>query len=482
MNDHPEQPDKEVSAKELTLYSLPEGANFLSGRVMTNMLHPILVTTVGLAPSLVGLLMMVRTLWDAFTDPAMGYISDNAKFKMGRRRPYILIGGILMAVTMGLAFRFSESWDHDTIALYFGVMLMLFASAQTIFLVPYGALGLELSLTYNGRTRIQVARTLASRIVSFAYPFLFPFCLLPVFGGAMVGVRWLSIILALFIAVSVILAAFGTRERMQASAAKDNFFKAIIQTCKSRNFLRIAFIYAVLCGVLSAVEVFNYYMSVYYVFRGDIPKGASFYAAVETLANVLTLAAVPAVGWVCNKYGKHNALRMALGMMILGSWFQMVLMNPEHPWLLFVYPFFYSTGIVATFMVLSAMLADVVDADEIATHKRREGLFSATAAFMMKTVSAIGAGFSGYLIEWSGFVADLGGNQADGVFGRMRMIYIYKSIPLILCLFVLYKYPLTKVRLKEIQNELRRRGEFPDTEDVGPYENSFEADLLGNKG
>ncbi len=458
----PETEEPDVPRAELIAYSLPEAPNNISNGVMTSLANPIIVVTLGLSPSSVGFILMLRGLWDAVTDPVMGYITDNAKFRFGKRRPFILAGGILMAIAMIFAYWFPTDRGEKTMLLFYGIGLIAFATAQTIFSVPYGALGFELSSSYNGRTRVQMGRTLAGRISNFASPYLFPFCLLTIFGGALTGVRWLAVIVGVCLIIATAITAFFTTERSRTVATKENFFKAILSTIKCPEFLRISFIYAALLFTLGAFGVFQFFLVTFYVFRGDVVKGASFSALVETLANVLVLLSVPLIAWVCKRIEKHNALRVALSMMIIGAILQLVLLNPDYPYLMFISPFFYSLGIVATFMILGALMADAVDADELRSGKRREGLFSATAAFMMKTMLAIATGISGVLIEATGFVRDMGGDQAPGVFDRMRYLFSSKAILLCLCLAVLYKYPLTRARVAEIQAELkRRRGELP---------------------
>jgi GPH family glycoside/pentoside/hexuronide:cation symporter len=451
----PEQPD--VPRGELIAYSVSEAPNNIAGNVMTSLANPIMVVTLGLSPTSVGLVLMLRGLWDAVTDPLMGYITDNSKNRFGKRRPFILIGGVLMALALLVAWWFPTDRGDKTMLLFYGVGLILFATAQTIFSVPYGALGFELSGTYNGRTRVQMARTLASRISNFASPYLFPFCLLTIFGGALAGVRWLSVIVGVILIAATAITAFYTKERSRTAAAKENFFKAILSTVRCPEFLRITFIYVALLFTLGAFGVFQFFLITFYVFKGDVVKGASFSALVETFANVLVLVAVPVIAWACKRFQKHNALRIALVLMIVGSCLQLVLINPTYPWLMFFSPFFYSLGIVATFMILGALMADAVDADELRSGQRREGLFSATAAFMMKTMLAIATGISGVLIDATGFVRDLGGDQAPGVFDNMRYLFAAKAVLLFACLAVLYKYPLTKDRLEEIQAELKAR-------------------------
>ena len=95
--------------------------------------------TLGVSPAMVGLILSFRGSWDAFTDPVMAYISDNTKSRWGRHRPYIFSGGIVMLVLGSLAWFIPRSLSQMGIAWYFGIMMVLFASAQTVYSVPYWA-------------------------------------------------------------------------------------------------------------------------------------------------------------------------------------------------------------------------------------------------------------------------------------------------------------------------------------------------------
>ena len=67
------------------------------GMALINVLYLVFLTNVvGLAPALAGTVVLISEIWDAISDPLMGVIGDNTKSKMGRRRPYILVGGCLL--------------------------------------------------------------------------------------------------------------------------------------------------------------------------------------------------------------------------------------------------------------------------------------------------------------------------------------------------------------------------------------------------
>jgi GPH family glycoside/pentoside/hexuronide:cation symporter len=58
----------------------------------------VLVQDLGFAALLWGIIAFAPRIFDAVTDPLMGFISDNTKSKWGRRRQYVFVGGILMGL------------------------------------------------------------------------------------------------------------------------------------------------------------------------------------------------------------------------------------------------------------------------------------------------------------------------------------------------------------------------------------------------
>ncbi len=63
-----------------------------------------LTDTVGVSAGLAGMIIMIGKVWDAITDPMVGFLSDRTKTKWGRRRPYMLVGAFPLFVTMILMF------------------------------------------------------------------------------------------------------------------------------------------------------------------------------------------------------------------------------------------------------------------------------------------------------------------------------------------------------------------------------------------
>jgi GPH family glycoside/pentoside/hexuronide:cation symporter len=91
----------------------------------------------GIAPALLGLILMILRAWDAISDPLMGNISDNARTRWGRRRPFMFVGAILTAVIYPFLWRPPAGWGEWQVFFYLLFVGWLFFTAYTCFSMPY---------------------------------------------------------------------------------------------------------------------------------------------------------------------------------------------------------------------------------------------------------------------------------------------------------------------------------------------------------
>jgi GPH family glycoside/pentoside/hexuronide:cation symporter len=506
-----------VSVREIMAYSLACLCNGLAGAAY-NLMTPLVVLTLGMSPVLAGLIMAIKTMWDAFTDPLMATITDNANTRWGRRRPFILAGGLLLvAICVALWFGlpagdraklnapaepavaaapaqgaatptpaaaparppapkgfgkvWSAGWEalketpaqERHIFLYLTIGMMLVATAHTIFSVPYYALGIELSPTYHGRTRVVAYRSIFEKLLGLTGPWYLPFCMLAVFRTAIDGAAWLMVIMAVLAVPALVATVALTQERTKVDRARKKvaMFSSIALTLKNRHFLKVAALYIVLQLALGLFLQFGLYINIFHVFGGDretaMKVGAVMQAKVSSLGSILALLSIPAVTWLCKQFQKHNALRLALGMMVAGCLLNWVCYQPGHPNLQYILPFFFSLGISSTYTVLGTLMADVTDIDELNSGSRREGMFGAVMAWMSKGVGSIQALVAGGLLVATGFDAQASVQTPETIL-NMRVLFSFApAIVLAAAIGLLYRYPLTRERMEEIKGLLEAR-------------------------
>ncbi|MBK1878735.1 MFS transporter [Pelagicoccus mobilis] len=449
----------EPKVKELLGFGSASFAKELINNPSLFLIIPVLNIGLGFDLAAIGIIVTIKGLWDSVTDPIAGHYSDNFQSKWGRRRPFILFGGIMMALTSVLMWQFPREWEENSALIFFGVALIAYTSASTVFSVPYYALQMELSKTYHGRTRVVLYVSIFLKASYIITPWLYTFTTLGIFDDILEGIRWLSYIAATLMVITSVICFKLSRERTRVVAAnKQNLFKAITQTVRSIHFLRITFVYVTQLTILGAFWVFGTYVSTYYVFEGDKTAGAAYIAAVQGVGNVLAFFCIPLTGWLTKRYGKHNALKFSILMMMVGQALFFFLMNKEYPYLVYIVPLFYSVGISSVFIILPAMFADVIDVDELKTGYRREGMFGAASGLVMKVAFSLANGISAFLLIWVGFDEELGADQSEPTLLSMRLLFAFAPIVFLgLSLLVLRNYPITEAYIKEVQAKLKER-------------------------
>jgi GPH family glycoside/pentoside/hexuronide:cation symporter len=172
----------------------------------------------------------------------------------------------------------------------------------------------------------------------------------------------------------------------------------------------------------------------------------------------LSMSGIPCFSWLANRFGKHNALRMSVGLLMLGYLAKLFFYDPDRHYLLFFTPFFFSVGISSTYTILGALQADVVDVDELASGRRREGMFGAVASVVMKSSGALATAVAGFLVVLSGYDVKYGADQLPGTFLKMRLLFSLGPLPfLAIVQALLFRYPFSGARMAEIHAELKQR-------------------------
>lgn len=142
----------------------------------------------------------------------------------------------------------------------------------------------------------------------------------------------------------------------------------------------------------------------------------------------------------------------------LGNLSILVLITPAMPYLSIVQPIPGAVGISAMWMLISAMVSDSCDYDELYNHRRREGIFGAIISWTCKLGYVLCSIGGGYFLVWSGFELELGGGQQPETFWNMRlMMSCIPAAGLALAAGALFFYPLSRERMLEIKDALEKR-------------------------
>ncbi len=433
----------------------------------------------GMNPALVGLLGAIPRLTDAFTDPMMGYISDNARTRWGRRRPFIFVGAIIAALFFALLWQLPAGKSETFYFVYFLIGSLLFYLGYTIFATPWVALGFELTPDYHERTRLMGTQFFIGNLAYVVSPWFLWIMNSGTFfrndagePDQVAGAAGLAIIIAIVTIGLGILPAIFLRERMKNIALSElgekavtgvvknivEFFKGFFVTLRSKPFLMLCVATFLVFNGFILIAAFSSYVIIYYVCGGNQELGAQYVGWAGSLGAVSTFAVIAFVAWLGTKVGKRRAFFISTGLSIIGYALKWVCYNPELPWLVLVPAPLLAFGLGGLFTLMPSMVADVVDVDELNTHERREGMYGSIFWWVVKLGMAAALAGGGYLLNATGFDVVLEGNQTARAIFLMRIFDM--GIPIIasaIAIWAIIAYPITEEKAHEVRTELEQR-------------------------
>ena len=426
-----------------------------------NMLtNPIFNIEMGVSLIWLGIVISINRVIDAFSDIIVGYISDRFVTRWGRRRPFIFVGGLVMAFCYFLLWMFPRDMSHSGLLIWYAVIIITFHLGTTLFGTGYWALGIELTMDYNERTRVSAWRQYANAAVGLTTPwFLWFIHNRNFFSDPLTGMRVLGTAIAIVMLLSALLVSFVCKERyaelQREKKSHLSFLKAITVMVHNKEFIRMTAVGLVLMTALVLFEQFGLYLNFYYVFGGDKEAATVVGGVAGTVGTICGIVGIPIMQFLSKRFGKHIAVRFCLAWMILGSVSKWFLITPAAPYLQVLIPLFYSIGISAFYTLLPSITADIIDVDELYTGERREAMFSAVGNLVGKIANAVVTLGTGFVMAMTGFVIEKGGAQSPETFLNMRLLYSFASAGILgLALIIVWGYSLTPARMAMLQAEI----------------------------
>jgi GPH family glycoside/pentoside/hexuronide:cation symporter len=421
----------------------------------------------GISATLVGVVLAVPRLIDVIIDPLIGNISDNARTRWGRRRPFILVGGVIAATFFVLQWSPPIGWGNQAIFFYFLATTVLCFFGYAIFTIPFNAMGLEMASDYNERTRIQSAKYLFLIATQMLCSWLYAGCFF--FGDLagpqvgvkteVVGVRYVAWIVAALVILSCALPAIFCRERDRSGEAhgKIHFLSALKQTLSLRPFL-------ILCGIFLATNVgltliagVGNYVSIFHACGGDKQFGSQIGAINGTLNASLGFIAAWPVSWLARRRGKRFAMMCGLGLSMSGALSTWIFYTPAAPWLQLIPWSIMCTGLTCLWILTPSMLADVCDLDELKSGIKRAGMFSAVFAMILKGSIGFAAGISGLLVDLVGLDPGLQTQTPGTILGMRLMFALIPASLMGVSIVLVWIFPLTEEKVHEVQASIKER-------------------------
>lgn len=462
-------------------YKLAFGFGMLANQMFPAVLSifmVVLVQDLGFPGWMWGVIFFFPRIFDAFTDPIMGFISDNTRSKWGRRRQYVFTGAIVMGASFVVMWQLYEANGVVFNFTYFMAWSLAFFLGLTIFSVPYVAMGYEMSEDFHERTQIMAIAQWIGQWAWVIAPWFWVIMYDPEwFASAEVATRTLAIYVGILFMVCAMIPALVIKS--ESTVDRDDYtplnvktigrgFKEIIEGFKeafqSPPFRKLCIATFLIFNSFNTVAAFTFFVIVYHLFGGDADAAGiwpTLFGSVGAL--VTTFVVIPIVAKMSRMMGKKRAFIWSQTISIIGYALFWFLLIPGKPYMfLFALPFF-SFGIGSLFTLMMSMTADVIDLDELINGDRREGIFGAIYWWMVKFGFAIAGGLSGVIISLVGFSADALpgpipiGEVWPGVTGLRVFFSGLPIVGTIIAILVMRSYDVDEQRANEIRDALAER-------------------------
>ncbi len=474
-----------ASAKTTSRDKVPMGQKVAFGvGMLANQMFPailgifmvVLVQDLGFSGWMWSLIYFFPRIFDAITDPIMGYISDNTKSKWGRRRVYVLIGGVIM----GIAYIFMwQLFGENTLQFnfwYFFLWSIIFYFGLTLFSVPYVAMGYEMSDDFHERTNIMAIAQWIGQWAWVIAPLFWIIMYDPEwFPSAEVAARQLAIWVAIPCALCAIVPAIFIKSKSTLNEdykpinlanvgnSLINIFYTFIEAFKIKEFRKLCAATFLVFNAFNTVAALTFFVIVYKLFNGDAGASGIWVSLFGCLGALgTTFIVIPTVTWMSKVMGKKKAFLLSQGISVIGYIMLWFLFIPGKPWMYIIALPFFSFGIGSLFTIMMSMTADVIDIDELNSGLRREGIFGAIYWWMVKVGYAIAGALSGVIIAFVGFNPDLATtDQQASVDGLHAFFCFFPMAGTLVAMYIMRNYDVTEERANAIRYELNKRREEP---------------------
>jgi GPH family glycoside/pentoside/hexuronide:cation symporter len=450
-----------LGRKELLSFAVGGLPLNLGVESLKQLAYPVYNILLGVSPAWIGLILMIARLFDAFTDPLMGWISDNTRSKWGRRRPYIAIGSILCGLAFPLVWFVPAGSTETQAIIYFSITTLIYYSAVTVFNVSYMTLSFELTGDYSERTRVMAARTFFGALSGLTLAWVFSIANTDLFSDPLTGMRVVGVVIGVVFIVSGLPAAIGTRERyhkIASAQAKQSLLSSLKGAFLYAPFRILMVLTVVIVFCTQAVTAFGIYINTYYVYGGDVKAAAALTAWYATVNLLATWASLPALTWAARRFGKTRTLAITMAIGCTGAVLKWFLFQPGMPYAQLIVACFVAPANAGFWVLVNAMKADMCDWDELKTGLRREGMFAAVSGWLQKLAAAFTFSFAGAVLVWTGFEQAKGGAQAPETMLSIRLIFAFvPAAAYVFGIAILRLYPLSPQVMGEVRAQLEAR-------------------------
>jgi oligogalacturonide transporter len=423
-----------------------------------------LTDVVRISPALAGTVILISKIYDSITDPFEGLLADRTRTRLGRRRPYLLIGIPLIFLSFFALFYPYNAASETARFLSVIASYLFFSTVVSIVMLNYNALHAEITLDYHERSSLSSIRIFFSTVASIVAA-LVPLEIVKVLPDVRLGYIAMGLAFGAFFALPFIATVSAVRERPEFQRPPEpfNWRLAFLEPFKNRTFMYTLAMYLFAFVAIDTVSTIVAYFVKYYLQRSS---EVSFVNGTLLIAQVVSLPFYVALS---RRTSKIKGYILGLIIWAVCMAFSFLLSPTGAAFWVYVFAAVVGIGTGGIVVMIYAIFPDVPDVDELKSGARREAIYSALVTFIRKFSSALAIFAVSNALGWAGYVPPI----QQTVDGALRLIeqpqsdtfllvlrLIFMLLPIILLAFALFfalRFPLTPELHRRLNGLLARQ-------------------------
>lgn len=456
--------EKKLKTRDILGYTIGSIGDSTAYNFVISFFSFFMTTVSGVSPAVAGTIISIAIAWDAITDPIVGYMVDHSKSKYGKRRPWILSSLIPMGATLVLMFLNVDMGQMQK-NIYYLILVLVFWTAYTAFNIPYYSFGAVMTNVDSERVKLAAYREVLGYIGIFCASSVPTFIVgKMVERGFSTDVSWATtgVISAVITVTTIFIMWYCTRgkERTHENIADEkitikDFMRNIMDLMKMRPYVLV-----IVCALMTNIYMTLFSSSLLYYVSYNMNLGETQASAMFTAMNIVSIVFIPFVTKAVEKFSKN---RVFVSCMIFSGIIMILtkFIDLKGVTMGCIYVVLVGIGTCAYWMCIFNFLYDVVDYDEFKTGKTRDGIIMSYYSFLLKLGGAIAAAVQGFLLQKSGFSAELVVQSKSALEMIESMFTIIPGVCMVVAGIVIIITPLQdkKMELLRVALEKKRKGE-----------------------
>jgi len=405
---------------------------------------------VGLAAGIAGVAFGIGKVWDAVTDPLMGFISDRTRSRWGRRRPYLLFGSFVWFIAMIILFT-NPQLDNRTALFVWAVAAYCFLStAFTVVNVPYSSLTPELTKDYHERSSLNGYRAVFMVIGTLigagaALP------LINSLPNKNIGFSVMGVIFGAVMMGATLVTFFSVREPklVEAAKPKTSFLKSYLHVFKTRPFIFILLTYMTCMVGVSIVSATMIYYFKY------IQQKENLTTIALLILLVTAMIFIPVAVRVSRRIGKKTTYAGGIFIMAAACMLVFALGHLLGTTFVFLMMFIAGIGLSTHYPMPWAMIPDTVEYGYLQTGERMEGSYYGVWTLFSKAAQGLLAlPLVGLILQVTGYIPEVAQTPLAQL-GIRLMFGPVAGVFFLAAAVLLVFYPLNESRYAELQEKIK---------------------------